>query len=180
MQVRREETAAGNAGHSNSGSQPPAKVLLPIGTIICSKITEAFDSPYFRNMFRQIGNWRTLLALIAILIVSGTIWYSSYLARQIVTEEKQKVESWIAASQALLDPENTNAALPFKIIQFNDDIPIIETNERDSITAWVNLDTGRVRADTGFLRSRLADFKSENPPIQWISPADSTRVNNYY
>ena len=86
-------------------------------------------------MFRQIGNWRTLLALMAILIVSGTIWYSSYLARKIETEEKQKVESWIEASQALLDPDNTNTALPFKIIQNNDDIPIIETNERDSITA---------------------------------------------
>lgn len=131
-------------------------------------------------MFRQIGNWRTLLALMAILIVSGTIWYSSYLARKIETEEKQKVESWIEASQALLDPDNTNTALPFKIIQNNDDIPIIETNERDSITAWVNLDTAGVRSDTGYLRDRLADFKSENPPIQWISPLDSTRVNNYY
>lgn len=131
-------------------------------------------------MFRQIGNWRTLLALIAILIVSGTVWYSSYLARKIETEEKQKVASWIEASQALLDPENTNTALPFKIIQYNDDIPIIETNERDSITAWVNLDTAQVRSDTAFLRNRLADFKSENPPIQWISPLDSTRVNNYY
>ena len=131
-------------------------------------------------MFRQIGNWRTLLALIAILIVSGTVWYSSYLAEKIETEEKQKVESWIEASQALLDPENTNAALPFKIIQSNDDIPIIETNERDSITAWVNLDTGRVRTDKQYLRNRLSDFKSENPPIQWVSPSDSSRVNNYY
>lgn len=131
-------------------------------------------------MFRQIGNWRTLLALIAIGIVSGTIWYSSYLAKKIEKEEKQKVESWIEASNALLDPDQTNTALPFKIIQNNDDIPIIETNERDSITAFVNLDTARVSSEKTYLRYRLEGFKSENPPIQWTSPIDPAKVNYYY
>ena len=41
-------------------------------------------------MFRQVLTWRTLLALTAILIVSGTIWYSSYLAQKIEQEERQK------------------------------------------------------------------------------------------
>ena len=134
----------------------------------------------FSDMFRQIGNWRTLLALIAIGIVSGTIWYSSYLAKKIEKEEKQKVESWIEASNALLDPDNTNTALPFKIIQNNDDIPIIETNERDSITAFVNLDTARVSSEKAYLRNRLKAFKAENPPIQWNSPIDAAKVNYYY
>ena len=55
-------------------------------------------------MLPQLLNWRTLLAFIAILIVSGTIWYSSYLANKIEKEEKQKVEEWVEASNALLNP----------------------------------------------------------------------------
>ena len=43
-------------------------------------------------MLRPFLNWRTLLALIAILIVSGTIWYSSYLAEKIKKDEQHKVE----------------------------------------------------------------------------------------
>jgi hypothetical protein len=53
-------------------------------------------------MFRQIINLRTGLALIAILIVSGTIFYSQYLARKIAREERQKVEQWVEAGKSLL------------------------------------------------------------------------------
>ena len=43
-------------------------------------------------MIQPLFNWRTGLALIAIAIVSGTIFYSQYLARKIGREERQKVE----------------------------------------------------------------------------------------
>ena len=57
-------------------------------------------------MFRQLLNWRTALALIAILIVSGTIIYSQYLAKKIAKDEKQKVEQWIEASKFLINAPN--------------------------------------------------------------------------
>lgn len=131
-------------------------------------------------MFRQILTWRTLLACIGILIVSGTIFYSSYLAKKIETDEKEKVQQWVEASNALLNPSNTDIKLPFQIIQHNDDIPIIETNERDSITGYVNLDTSKIAADKNYLHQRLKKFKSINPPIPYYDPLDSSRINRYY
>jgi hypothetical protein len=133
-------------------------------------------------MFRQILTWRTLVALIAVLIVSGTIFYSSYLAKKIEHEERQKVEQWVDATNALLNPENTDVALPFKIIQDNDDIPIITTNERDSILEYYNLDTTRIAADPNYLRNTLKSFESENAPITYFDPVDSSksRFNRYY
>jgi hypothetical protein len=131
-------------------------------------------------MFRQILTWRTLLAIVAILIVSGTIWYSSYLARKIEHEERQKVEEWVQASQALLNTNNTEVALPFKIIQDNEDIPIISTNERDSILEYYNLDSTKTVTDPNFLKSTLQKFKSENNPIVYNDPVDSAHVNRYY
>jgi hypothetical protein len=79
-------------------------------------------------MFRQLLTGRALLALVAILIVSGTILYSSYLAKKIEKEEKQKVEQWVEANVALFNPNINDTRLPFKIITDNTDIPIIVTN----------------------------------------------------
>ena len=135
----------------------------------------------FSDMFRQLLNWRSLLALIAILIVSGTIWYSSYLADKIEREEKQKVEEWVEASIALLNPQITDTKLPIRILDDNTDIPIISTDEKDRITGYKNLDSARAeQKDSQYLRARLQSFKSENPPINYFDPLDSTRVNHYY
>ncbi|MBD0369140.1 MAG: HAMP domain-containing histidine kinase [Flavisolibacter sp.] len=132
-------------------------------------------------MFRQILHWRTLLAFIAILIVSGTILYSSYLARKIEKEEKQKVEEWVEASNYLLNPTNTgDVRLPFKIIQNNNDIPIIVTDEKDSILQYSNLDSGKVKEEKNYLYKTLKRYKAQNKPIEWIDPLDSTKVNRYY
>ncbi|MCU7550057.1 HAMP domain-containing histidine kinase [Chitinophagaceae bacterium LB-8] len=131
-------------------------------------------------MLRQLLDWRVLLAVIAILIVSGTIWYSSYLAEKIEKEERQKVEEWVEASASLLNPLNTDTRLPFKIFQDNDDIPIIATNEKDSITGYQNLDSAIAEKRPDFLQQKLKQFKSENPPITWTDPLDSSKVNRYY
>jgi signal transduction histidine kinase len=131
-------------------------------------------------MFRQLLNWRTLLAVIAILIVSGTIYYSSYLAKKIEKEEKQKVEEWVEASNSLLNPDNADTRLAFKILQDNDDIPIIVTNERDSVLDYKNVDSAKVASQKNYLYKTLQRYRSENTPINWTDPLDSTHVNHYY
>jgi signal transduction histidine kinase len=132
-------------------------------------------------MFRQLINWRTLLALIAILIVSGTISYSSYLAKKIEKEERQKVEEWVEASTSLLNPNNTgDTRLHLKIIQDNNDIPIIWTNEKDSIFEYINIDSAKIHEDRNYLNNLLQKYKSQGTPITWIDPLDSTRINKYY
>src|SRR5436305_4689228 len=130
-------------------------------------------------MFRQLFNWRILLAFIAILIVGGTILYSSYLAKKIEYDERKKVEEWVEASNSLFNTQNIDTRLPFKIIRDNNDIPIIATNEHDSITGYKNLDSVKAE-DPVYLRSRLKQFKSENRPIIYYDVLDSTRVNKYY
>lgn len=143
-------------------------------------------------MFRQLLNWRSLLALVAILIVSGTILYSSYLADKIEKDERKKVELWVDAVTSINNPANIETALASKITIQQDEIPIIETTEKDSITNWVNLDSGNVergwaKQDTlhelnnnSYLQRKLKSFRSENKTIEWPDPIDSTRKNKYY
>src|SRR5687767_12818991 len=131
-------------------------------------------------MFRQLFNWRTWLAVIAILIVSGTIFYSSYLANKIEREEKQKVEEWVQASISLLNPASTDPNLAFKIMQDVDDIPIIGVDERGMILEFKNLDSIKIKRDTSYLYRALQKFKSQNSPIVYTDPLDSTKINRYY
>jgi len=131
-------------------------------------------------MLQQVLNWRTGLAAIAICIVTGTIFYSQYLARKIAQDERVKVEQWVEAGKSLLNPNISDTRLPFKIISDNHDIPIIETNEHDSIIAYVNLDSARVLTEPSYLSKKLSSLRGINPPIIYTDPLDSTHVNRYY
>lgn len=131
-------------------------------------------------MLGEFFNWRSLLAVIAIAIVSGTVFYSNYLGRKIAREERQKVEEWVEASNALLSATAGDTRLPFKIIQDNDDVPVIWTNEQDSIVQYINLDSQKIAIDTGYVRKKLDEFRAINDPIKWTDPYDSTRFNLYY
>lgn len=131
-------------------------------------------------MIQQVLNWRLWLAALAIAIVSGTIWYSSYVAGKIEKEEKEKVEAWIEASTALLNPNNTDARLPFKIIQDNDDIPIIATDEKGAVIGYRNIDSAKAATDTGYLKTLVRRFAQQNKPIQYTDPYNATGRNFYY
>ncbi|MDB5231983.1 MAG: histidine kinase [Chitinophagaceae bacterium] len=133
-------------------------------------------------MIRQWLNWRSLLALVAIIIVIATIFYSRYLANKIAKEETQKVALWVEAQKTILNsPDTLGQNLAYKIIAENDDIPIIETNEKDSLTYnFLNLDSTKVQTDSNFLRSRFREFKSLHKPILLIVSEKPYLANRYY
>ncbi|HEX9503034.1 MAG TPA: HAMP domain-containing sensor histidine kinase [Patescibacteria group bacterium] len=130
-------------------------------------------------MIRSLLNWRSLLALIAIIIVSATIFYSQYLAKKIAGEERQKVEQWVAASNAILKNPGMDLTLPNLIRNGQQSIPIIETNQADSITDYINLDSTRASIDKNYLYHELKNFRSENTPLE-IKLSDTPYIANRY
>ena len=134
-------------------------------------------------MFRLLSNWRTALALVAILIVSGTIFYSQYLARKIAKEEREKVHAFGEALKikALSDDP--------KVLEFtnniaveNEDIPIIETDEKNIPTGlYVNLDSAKVAADSNYLKDKVRQYRqSHDPVIVEITNEPLTYTKYYY
>jgi len=130
-------------------------------------------------MIRSLLNWRSFLALIAIIIVSGTIFYSQYLAKKIAAEERQKVVLWVAASKAILNNPGMDLTLPNLIRNGQQSIPIIETNEQDSIMGYINLDSAKAAVDKNYLYRQLRKFKSENSPLE-IKLSDTPYIANRY
>jgi signal transduction histidine kinase len=117
-------------------------------------------------MFRQLFNLRSGLALIAVAIVTGTIFYSNFLSKKIEIEERQKINQWVEANKFIASaPQNVDLTLASNIQQKNTDIPIIWTNENDSIIDSRNIDTSLIHSDPNFLKKKLKEFKSSHPPI---------------
>jgi signal transduction histidine kinase len=132
-------------------------------------------------MIRSLFNWRTGLALVAILIISGTISYSQLLAKKIASEERQRVEQWAEAGGLFLnDKTGMSDRLVGSIISSNNTIPIIQTDEKGRVIDHANLDTAEIARDKNYIAEKLEEFKAANPPIEWSDPYDSTARNLYY
>lgn len=137
--------------------------------------------PYISCMIQPFFNWKTGLAIIAIAIVSGTIFYSQFLARKIAREERQKVAQWVEAGKLLMsDTTGMSDKLAGIIITENKSIPIIETDEKNTITQYVNIDSASIAQDSHYLEKKLREFQSQNAAIVWTDPRDSSRINHYY
>ncbi|MBI3720117.1 MAG: HAMP domain-containing histidine kinase [Sphingobacteriales bacterium] len=133
-------------------------------------------------MFSQIFNWRTGLAIIAILIVSGTVFYSNYLANKIAREERQKVEQWAEAARFIAtSPSDADTRLASLITTENKTVPIIEANEKDNATGtYINLDSSKIANDPNYLADKLKEFKSLNKPVEVIISKEPSLINRYY
>jgi signal transduction histidine kinase len=133
-------------------------------------------------MFSALFNWRTGLGLLAIAIVTGTIFYSNYLARKIAHDEREKVDVWVQSlktravtnDQSALDLTNT-------ITTHNTDIPIIETDEQGNPSGeGLNLDTALMKKDTGYLRRKVNQFRQLHEPVMVEISSNPPVVNKYY
>ncbi|MFL9485637.1 sensor histidine kinase [Chitinophagaceae bacterium LWZ2-11] len=132
------------------------------------------------NRFRFSG--RTFITLLAILIAAGSIFYSQYLADKIAIQERKNVETWVLAQKTILySADTTSLNLATKISGENNTIPIIETNERDSVTgAFINIDSSKVSADKNYLPIVLKEFKQYAPPIVLVLNKSPYTANKYY
>ncbi len=133
-------------------------------------------------MFLQILNWRTLLGLLAITIVTGTVFYSNYLSKKIENDERKKVSIWaesLKTKGTTSDPSALN--LTNIISNENYDIPIIETDEADNPTGnFLNIDTQNQKKITAFLKERIKEYKALHDSIRVDISNDPLIYNKYY
>ncbi len=134
-------------------------------------------------MFTPFLNWRSILALVAIAIVTGTIFYSDYLSRKIAADERKKVNVWVQSLKTRADTTTQQSALDLTniITSENTDIPIIETSENDVPSGQgLNLDTLKMKSDPEYLVKKVADFKKQHEPIIVEISKDPLFINKYY
>ena len=133
-------------------------------------------------MFQQFFNWKIGIAIIAISIVTGTIFYSRYLARKIAAEEKERV-IFFGEALKIKATSNDQQVLVFtnEITIKNQDIPIIETDEHDNPSGlYVNLDSNEIKDDSNYLQSKVNQYKKLHDPVRVEITANPSTFNKYY
>jgi signal transduction histidine kinase len=118
---------------------------------------------------RQYLNWKTYLAVIALLIVGASLYYTSELAGKLAYEEQKKVKELADAIKTLGDPKNTNSqetAFASKLLTQNTNIPLIITDKQGNIIDNKNIDSNSALNYHKLLEIKLAEFKAIHPPIE--------------
>src|SRR5690606_34492070 len=112
---------------------------------------------------RSVTRWIIIIA--SFVIVSLIVWNTYSFFQIFKNEERIKMEYWADAQKSLMSAdENTDLELPFKIIRNNTTIPIVLTNEKDSIISIANIDEQVITDDRRDKRA-LSRLKSRNEQI---------------
>lgn len=128
-------------------------------------------------MIRQYLNWKTGLVLIAVCIAATSLYYANNLTRKLAVEERNKVEFISQALETVAKSTEGDIILATSIIEKNTTIPMIQTDSKDSILTYNNIDS--VSASPANLLIILNELKSLHKPIQ-ISISENQKQFIYY
>jgi signal transduction histidine kinase len=113
--------------------------------------------------YKTFGKY--FLLLFAVLIGMGSLVYTESLVRKLKTEERKNVQLWAEATRLLSLPDTTqNVEFLSTIIENNTTVPVILTDESDSIISTRNFESGKTN-DYKYIRRELERIKEENKPI---------------
>lgn len=128
-------------------------------------------------------SWKWILIVFALLGVISSVFYSRHLAERLEQDERIHVNTWVEAQRTILQSsDSASITLATQLSVQNNRIPIIETNEKDSITGnYVNLDSQQVKQDPNFLQKKLDEFKRyQSIPIVLVLNENPYAANHYY
>ncbi len=137
------------------------------------------------HIYTRKQRWKFLLLAGALIIGIATSWYTNSMVRKLEGEEKLKIETWVAATQQLLNNMNIGEESPYddfliKIIQNNTTIPVIIVDESGNILNARNLkvfdnnnkpmEEGRILDSISskskkYLARQLSKMKAQHDPI---------------
>lgn len=94
--------------------------------------------------FKEFKRIRTVLIIVAIIIAFISLFVSQSLVRDLSREEHSKMEVFAKAYQAInAADENTDLGLVLAVISGNKTIPVIVTDENESVISWLNIEIGK-------------------------------------
>jgi two-component system, sporulation sensor kinase D len=115
--------------------------------------------------FRHKTLWKLFLLLFAVFIGMGSLVYTGNLVGKLKAEERENVELWAEATRLIsISDTSQNVNFLSSIIDNNNTVPVMLTDESDSIISSRNFDETRIN-DPAYLIKNLKKIKEKNDPI---------------
>lgn len=144
------------------------------------------------NPYEQKRRWKYFLLAFAVVIASGSVFYTSYLVKNIARSERTRAQVWALSMKQLANTYDNDFLSYVFAVRDSLVVPAILTNTRGEIQASRGLDTTRTYIkmdpqelkaskkvyDPNYFRDELAYMKSQHAPIKIIMLNDTLLV--YY
>lgn len=116
-------------------------------------------------------NSRYLLVAATIVIVVASLLYTNHLVDVLKQEERQKVEHWARATMLMVDIETEDRSfdLVWSLIENNENIPVLITNEQGDVLAARNFDERRfsvLMSDSVALNKMIEKLADKHQPLK--------------
>src|SRR6056297_2339884 len=118
------------------------------------------------NIYTHKRRYKIAIIGLAILISILSLGYSNFLVEKLSEQERKRVELFAEATRRFAQTDNMNEDLTFvsEVITRNNNIPVILTNENDSIISHKNLNE-RKAVNPENLKRRLSQMKEKHDPV---------------
>ncbi|MGJ8759636.1 HAMP domain-containing sensor histidine kinase [Polaribacter sp. AHE13PA] len=119
------------------------------------------------NIFSNTLLFKRITILVSFIIVSLILWNTYTFFQKFKQEERIKMEILATAQKEIASDTNldANVDLPLKIIENNNNIPMILVNDKGEIEYFQNLDSVKA-LNPKYLEKQLLEMKAENLPIE--------------
>ncbi|PLX24222.1 MAG: hypothetical protein C0599_02800 [Salinivirgaceae bacterium] len=118
------------------------------------------------NIYINKRKYKIVIMAIAVVISIVSLAYSNYLVEKLSEQERQRVELYAEATRRFAQTTNMNEDLTFvsEVITKNENIPVILTDENDSIISHKNLNEERAK-NKDYLNKRFQEMKENHEPV---------------
>lgn len=121
--------------------------------------------PTVLNIYLKNRNWKYYFLLIAIFIVTGSIFYTNNLVEKLGREEVKKVELWAEGIRSLQLNPDQDVSLINRILEQNETIPVILVDDNGNIVDYRNIKVSEKKKEK-ILRKKLQNMKEANHSIE--------------
>jgi len=137
------------------------------------------------NAYQNKKLWKYILLAFAVIIASGSLFYTNYLARNIAKSERTRAQVWAMSMKQVISADD-NDFLPYVFaVRDSSLVPAIVTDEKGDFQFAKGLDTTKTfippvpdavkdknvpNYDPNYFKAELATMKHQHEPIKIILP----------
>ncbi len=137
------------------------------------------SSPASAEFYRDNANLKWIILAVSMLISIGTIFFTNVLVNQLKERERNQVKLFARALEYTInDTENNILFITEEIINKNNSIPTILTDEKNNIISYRNIDVDSAwseRRKQMVLADELSDMIKTYPPIEVLAKDPGTQ-----
>jgi len=146
------------------------------------------------NPYQQKKRWKYILIAFALIIASGSLFYTSYLVKNIARSERTRAQVWALSMKQIISSDDNDFLTYVFAVRDSSTVPAIVTDENgrfifskelDTTKTFINLppdaakDKNAKHYDLEYFKSELKTMQSQHEPIKIMLPRTGEN-NNYW